>query len=544
MQAAPGRLAVEMTGVSKSFFGQSALSEVDFEVRWGEVHALLGENGAGKSALCSILAGLYRADHGSIKVDGEPVDFRSPHDALNAHVGMVYQEFRLVNEMTVAENVVLGDPRLPRRLRWSEVEESVAEAAAAYDIATDPTRLVGDLSVGERQRIEILKLLHRDVRVLILDEPTSVLTPSEVRDLFHAMDALRRSGRAVVLISHKINELRASADRVTIMRQGRNVAVENLGDVTNDDLARLMVGRRIAAPRTRQAPPASDRPVLDVRGITVAEPDGRLAVDSFDAEVRAGEILGIAGIAGNGQRELVEALAGLRPIQSGRVLLRRTADAGGQDAVDVTGLSPRELIQIGVAHIPEDRRAVGVAGGLDVGVNLCMKSYWKRPLSRRGVMSRAAVRAQEEGLRAEFDIRGGSRNMPVSILSGGNIQKVILARELSQAPVAVIAAYPTRGLDLGAVANVRDILIGQLETGTAVVLVSEDLDELFIMSDRLIVLHAGRITAEFDPPDYDRETVGALMSGSAAAGRSSGDGAAADSAAAGRAAAGGEPCAG
>lgn len=516
MESPLGQLAVEMTGISKSFFGQTALAEVDFEVRWGEVHALLGENGAGKSALCSILAGLYRADRGSVKVDGEPVDFRSPHDALNAHVGMVYQEFRLVNEFTVAENVVLGDPRLSRRLKWSEVEERVAQAASAYDIDTDPRRLVGDLSVGERQRIEILKLLYRDVRVLILDEPTSVLTPGEVRELFQAMDALRRSGRAVVLISHKINELRASADRVTIMRQGRRVAVEQLGDVTNDDLARLMVGRKIAAPRARGRPPASDQPVLKVRHLTVEKEDGRKAVDSFDADVHAGEILGIAGIAGNGQRELVEALAGLRPIKSGTIRLRRSAHDSPQDIIDVAGLSPREMIKAGIAHIPEDRRAVGVAGGLDVGANLCMKSYWKPPLSRRGVMSNAAVRQREEGLRADFDIRGGNRNMPVSILSGGNIQKVILARELSETPAVVIAAYPTRGLDLGAVANVRDILVGQLETGTAVLLVSEDLDELFAMSDRLIVLHAGRIMGEMDQPDYDRETVGALMSGGAA----------------------------
>ena len=517
-------LAVEMTGISKSFFGQSALTDVDFEVRWGEVHALLGENGAGKSALCSILAGLYRADQGSIRIDGQLVDFRSPHDALNAHVGMVYQEFRLVNEFTVAENVVLGDPRLSRRLKWSEVEESVAEAAAAYDIDTDPRRLVGDLSVGERQRIEILKLLHRDARVLVLDEPTSVLTPSEVRELFRSMDALRRSGRAVVLISHKINELRASSDRVTIMRQGWKVAVDRLDKVTNDDLTRLMVGRKIAAPRTRQSPPTLDRAVLEVRGLNVTGEDGRVAVDSFDAEVHAGEILGIAGIAGNGQRELVEALAGLRAVQSGTVRLQRPAGGSGGDsrdsagAVDVTGMSPRDLIEIGIAHIPEDRRAVGVASGLDIGANLCMKSYWKEPLSRRGVMSRSAVRTLEEGLRVDFDIRGGSRSLPVSILSGGNIQKVILARELSQRPAVVIAAYPTRGLDLGAVANVRDILIGQLETGTAVVLVSEDLDELFIMSDRLIVLHAGRIMGEFEPADYDRETVGALMSGGVAAG--------------------------
>ena len=515
-QAADRPLAVQMTGISKSFFDLQALSAVDLDVRWGEVHALLGENGAGKSALCSILAGLYRADQGTLKVDGEPVDFRSPHDALEAHVGMVYQEFRLVDDFTIAENVVLGDPRLPRRLRWSEVEDSVAEAAAAYDIDADPGRLVGDLSVGERQRIEILKLLYRDVRILILDEPTSVLTPSEVRDLFRAMQALRRSGRAVVLISHKINELRAAADRVTIMRQGHKVAVERLDDVSNDDLARLMVGRRIAAPRARQSQPEKDRPVLEVERLTVARDDGRVAVDSFDAAVHAGEVLGIAGIAGNGQRELVEALAGQRPAQAGTIRVRTSPESGDQATTEITELSARGRIEMGISHIPEDRRGIGVASGLDVGANLCLKSYWKRPLSRRGVMSTAAVKAHEDGLRARFDIRGGRRNMPVSILSGGNIQKVILARELSQEPVVVIAAYPTRGLDLGAVANVRDILIGQLDTGAAVILVSEDLDELFEMSDRLLVLHDGRIMGEFDQKDYDREVVGAMMSGGAA----------------------------
>ena len=517
-QAADCPLAVEMTGISKSFFGEQALSAVDFDVRWGEVHALLGENGAGKSALCSILAGLYRADQGAIEVDGKPVEFRSPHDALESHVGMVYQEFRLVDDFTIAENVVLGDPRLPRRLRWSEVEDSVAEAAAAYDIDADPSRLVGDLSVGERQRIEILKLLYRDVRILILDEPTSVLTPSEVRDLFRAMDALRRAGRAVVLISHKINELRAAADRVTIMRQGHKVAVEKLDEVSNDDLARLMVGRRIAAPRARQSQPQKDRAVFEVERLTVASDDGRVAVDSFDAEVHAGEVLGIAGVAGNGQRELVEALAGQRPAQAGTIRVRTSRESSDQATMEITGLSARGRIEMGISHIPEDRRGIGVASGLDVGANLCLKSYWKRPLSRRGVMSTAAVRAHEDGLRARFDIRGGRRNMPVSILSGGNIQKVILARELSEEPVVVIASYPTRGLDLGAVANVRDILIGQLDTGAAVILVSEDLDELFEMSDRLLVLHDGRIMGEFDQKNYDREIVGAMMSGGAAPG--------------------------
>ncbi len=505
-------LAVEMTGISKSFFGEMAVSAVDFDVRWGEVHALLGENGAGKSVICSILAGLYLADQGAIKIDGAPVSFRSPHDALEAHVGMVYQEFRLVEELTVAENVVLGDPRHRGRVKWAEVEDSVATAAAEHEIDTDPTALIRDLSVGERQRVEILKLLYRNVRILILDEPTSVLTPGEVRDLFQAIDAFRSSNRAVVLISHKINELREVADRITIMRHGNKIATENIDSVTNDDLAQLMVGRKIPPPRARQSKPAETRPALEIANLTVAGDDGRVAIDSFDAEVYAGEILGIAGIAGNGQPELAEAIAGLRPVRSGRIRVRSSLD--DPSVTDITELSARDRIQIGVAHIPEDRRAMGVAPGLNVAENLVLKSYWKRPLSQQGIMSNAAAREHEENLRLEYDIRGGARKLPVSILSGGNIQKVILARELSQSPPVVIASYPTRGLDLGAVANVRDILVRHVDAGGAVLLISEDLDELFVMSDRLMVIHAGRIKGRFSEGHYDREAVGALMAGS------------------------------
>ena len=507
------RRAVEMTGIVKSFFGQSALTDVDFELQWGEIHGLLGENGAGKSALCSILAGLYRADRGVIRVGGEPTDFRSPHDALAAGVGMVYQEFRLVDELTVAENVVLGDPRFTGRLKWRDVEETVRQAAADYEIDADPKALVADLSVGERQRVEILKLLHRDVRILILDEPTSVLTPSEVRELFRAMDAFRRTRRAVVLISHKINELRDSADRVTIMRHGERIATEKIGDVTNDDLAQLMVGRNIAPMQARRSKPARTHPVLEVKGLTVSTADGRTAVDCIDVNVHAGEMLGIAGIAGNGQREFVEAVAGLRPAQSGTVSIRSRFGSDDFSPTDVTRLSTRDRIEIGVAHIPEDRRNVGVAAGLDLSANLSLKGYWKSPLSRRGIMSGVAARERDETLRTEFDIRGANAGMPVSILSGGNIQKVILARELSQSPAVVLASYPTRGLDLGAVATVRDILVRQLDNGSAVVLISEDLDELFEMSDRLLVMHAGRIIGEFVDGSYDRELVGAMMSG-------------------------------
>jgi ABC-type uncharacterized transport system ATPase subunit len=506
--------AAELTGISKSFFGEVVLHGVDFDVRPGEVHAILGENGAGKSVLCSILAGLYRADAGIVSIGGRRVELRSPHDALEAGVGMVYQEFRLVDDLTVAENVVLGDPRNPSRINWDEAHDRVAAAAAEHGIDTDPRAYVGDLTVGEQQRIEILKLLYREVDLLILDEPTAVLTPAEVRVLFRTIDGLRQAGHGIVLISHKIKELRAIADRVTVMRLGRRVGTFNMDSRSNDELSELMVGSEIITSEAPSLPSMETVPVLEVENLTVRSDRGTTAIDSFNMTVEPGEIVGVAAIAGNGQHELAEALAGLRPAASGAIRLRAS---GELSTTDITTTSVRERVEMGVAHIPEDRRHAGIAPGLGIPENLALKSYWHAPLSKRSIMARGEMRRLETDLREEYDIRGGSRQLPASVLSGGNIQKVILARELSRSPDLVIASYPTRGLDLGAVANVRDTLYRQLQAGSAIVLFSEDLDELFLMSHRLLVLFAGRVMAEFRHGDYNREVVGGLMAGRSAA---------------------------
>jgi simple sugar transport system ATP-binding protein len=511
MTAESVQLAAEMTGISKSFFGELVLHGVDFDVRKGEVHAILGENGAGKSVLCSILAGLYRADAGMIDIGGEHVELHSPHDALADGVGMVYQEFRLVDDLTVAENVVLGDPRNPSLVNWNDARERVASAAKKHGIDADPKAYVGDLTVGEQQRIEILKLLYREVDLLILDEPTAVLTPAEVRVLFRTIGGLREAGHGIVLISHKIKELRAVADRVTVMRLGHCIGTFNMDDVTDDELSELMVGTEVVTSEAPSRPSAATSPVLQVEDLTVPGDYGEVAVDSFHMAVEPGEIVGVAAIAGNGQYELAEALAGLRRVASGAIRLRTSH--GSDTMTDITAATVRERVEMGVAHIPEDRRQAGIAPGLGIPENLALKSYWHAPLSKRSIMARGAMLNFEKGLRDEFDIRGGSRKLPASVLSGGNIQKVILARELSRSPELVIASYPTRGLDLGAVANVRDILYRQLEAGSAIVLFSEDLDELFLMSHRLVVLFEGRVMAEFRQGDYNREVVGALMAG-------------------------------
>ncbi|MDJ0924178.1 MAG: ABC transporter ATP-binding protein [Acidimicrobiia bacterium] len=514
MTAEPATLAAEMTGISKSFFGEFVLHSVDLDVRPGEVHAILGENGAGKSVLCSILAGLYRADSGAIEIAGERVELHSPHDGLAAGVGMVYQEFRLVDDLTVTENVVLGDPRNPGRINWTEARGRVAAAAEQHGIDTDPRAYVGDLTVGEQQRIEILKLLYREVDLLILDEPTAVLTPAEVRVLFETIEGLRRAGHGIVLISHKIKELRAIADRVTVMRLGHRVGTFDMDTVTDDELSELMVGKEVVTSEVPSRPSAGASPAFEVEDLTVLGDYGGVAVDSFAMTVHPGEIVGIAAIAGNGQHELAEALAGLRRAASGTIRLRISGEL--ETLTDITTATVRERVEMGIAHIPEDRRHAGIAPGLGVPENLALKSYWHAPLSKRSIIARGAMQKLERALRDDYDIRGGSRKLPASVLSGGNIQKLILARELSRAPDLVIASYPTRGLDLGAVANVREILYRQLDDGSAIVLFSEDLDELFLMSHRLLVLFDGKVMAEFRHGDYNREVIGALMAGRSA----------------------------
>jgi general nucleoside transport system ATP-binding protein len=500
-----GPLAAEMTSISKSFFGAKALADVDFDLRWGEVHALLGENGAGKTSLCSVLAGLYRPDDGQISVDGRPASFSSPRDALAAGVGMVYQDFRLVESFTVAENVSLGDPMAAFRLRRRRLERYVGDLAGSFGIDVHPGARVAHLSVGERQRVEILKLLHRDVRILILDEPTSVLTPQEADELFRTLRQMASAGRAIVIISHKLGEIQSVSDRITILRDGRRVGQVDTATSDRHGLARLMIGREFRLPERAEEQQARQS-CLSVRDLRAPGDDGTEALRGVSFKLARGEILGVAAIAGNGQRELAETIAGLRPAIGGQVVL---ADEGP----DITHLSVGERTDLGLAYVPEDRKGVGVAPGLPIAENLVLKSFAHAPFSRGPLLSNRAIDEHARTLTQRFDIRGVRNGLPVRMLSGGNLQKVLLAREISGQPTILVAAYPTRGLDLGAVAAVRQILLEQAQSGTGILLMSEDLDELLALSDRLIVLCGGRVVGGFDGRDVDVDRMGLLMAG-------------------------------
>jgi ABC-type uncharacterized transport system ATPase subunit len=519
-QAVDGDAAADLTGICKSFYGAPANSHVDFSLRCGEVHALLGENGAGKSTLCSILAGLYQPDQGQVVVAGERRRFRSPYDALSAGVGMVYQHYRLVDDLTVAENLALGQPGLSFRVSRAVLEGRARDLMARYGIHVQLDAYVGDLSVGEQQRIEILKLLAREVDILILDEPTAVLTPHESEALFEVMRALARERRSVVFISHKLNEVLAVCDRITVLRRGELVGTIEASDADRHLLARMMVGGDDAAELAEVDPatePAADRgtphsrprpsgpPALRVRGLHVLDDRAHPAVRDVDLDVACSELVGVAGVAGNGQRELGEAIAGIRPAERGDVAI------AGED---VTALSARSRAARGLGFVPEDRLASGVASGLSLDDNLILRGY-RRPSLSRGPFLRPRAIAREVADRVrEFDIRGAQPGLPIRIMSGGNVQRAILAREMSAAPRLLVAAAPTRGLDVGATASVRALLREQCAREAGVLLFSEDLDELISLCDRIVVVYEGRIVgAVTAPTGADRERLGLMMAG-------------------------------
>ncbi|MGH8874778.1 MAG: ABC transporter ATP-binding protein [Acidimicrobiia bacterium] len=494
---------MEARAVDKAFYGVKANDGVDFEIRWGEVHALLGENGAGKSTLCSILAGLYHPDGGEVLVDDEPVDFRTPGDALRKGVGMVYQHFRLVPNLTVAENLFLGHPELPWRARYRWMAGRAAELNERYGLPIRPDARVWQLSVGEQQRVEILKLLARHVRVLILDEPTAVLTPHEAEALFETVGRMRDEGRAVVLVTHKLEEVLAVADRVTVLRDGRLVGSLSTGAARPADLARMMVGRDPQLPeRSGEARPGSA--VLVVAGLRVAGDRGLQAVAGVDLEVRSGEIVGIAGVSGNGQRELAEAIAGLRAPIAGSVKL-----AGR----DVSKASVLNRIQAGLGFVPEDRLGMGLAPGLPIEDNLALKTYRRPPFSRGPWLRRRAFQDRADELVGRFDVRGVRSGLPVRLLSGGNLQKALLARELSEEPSVLVVAAPTRGLDVGASEAVRELLLEQRAAGLGILLISEDLEEILGLADRILVMFEGRMVGLLTAEQAEPERIGLLMAG-------------------------------
>ncbi len=497
-----------MTGITKRFPGVLANDAVDFDAAAGEVHALLGENGAGKSTLSNILTGLYRPDEGEISVYGETAQFDSPSDAIDAGIGMVHQHFRLVPPFTVAENIILGEHRPEARsfvVRPGRIERRVAALGERYGIAVDPRARVWQLSVGEQQRVEILKALYREARILILDEPTAVLTPQEAEALFETLRAMAREGRTVIFISHKLHEVKAVADRVTVLRGGRNVATLTTADATRRELAALMVGREVElARRVERLTPPGESPALSVEGLCVRGDRGEAAIRTVTVVVREGEIVGVAGVAGNGQRELAEAITGMRPPSSGSVRV------GGRKLR--TG-DPRVAIAAGIAHVPEDRLGTGVAAGLSIAENAVIKSYRQRGISRGPILNWGMIREVARDLILRYGVVTPGPNLRARDLSGGNLQKLVLGREFSSTPKVLIAASPTRGLDVGAIETVHAYLRQAAESGVAVLLISEDLDEIRALADRIVVVYEGELTGEFDPGTATVEEIGLAMAG-------------------------------
>ncbi|MEI8104690.1 MAG: ABC transporter ATP-binding protein [Actinomycetes bacterium] len=499
--------AVSLRGITKRFPGVVANDGVDFEAAEGEVHALLGENGAGKSTLSNILTGLYRPDEGEIRLYGEPVSFTSPRDALDAGVCMVHQHFRLVAPFTVAENVMLGDHRgeggkflvHPRN-----VERRVAELGERYRIAVDPRARIWQLSIGEQQRVEILKALYREARILILDEPTAVLTPQEAESLFETLRAMAAEGRTVIFISHKLHEVTAVANRVTVLRGGRTVATTDIAEATPQSLASLMVGREVDVSRRQPRAGEIGEPVLELEDVCAAGDRGGDALHGITLDVRAGEIIGIAGVAGNGQRELAETLTGMRVATRGEIRVHGKVLRGGD---------PREAIRAGVAHVPEDRLRTGVAPSLSIASNVVLKSYRGGAVGRGPLLRLGRVRELAAELIQRYDVKAAGPHVPARQLSGGNLQKVVLGREFSSTPSVLVAASPTRGLDVSAIETVHRYLRDGASAGMGILLISEDLDEILALADRVAVMYEGRVVGVLDATSATVEELGLLMAG-------------------------------
>ena len=504
MPTTAGDLLLEMEGITKRFPGVVANDAVDFDVRSGEVHTLLGENGAGKSTLMKILYGLYDADEGEIRLSGKPVTINSPSDAIDRGIGMIHQHFMLVPTLTVAENVALGLPPAKRFLQdLGPVRERIRELSDAYGLQVDPDAYIWQLAVGERQRVEIMKAIYRDVSLLILDEPTSVLTPSEVDDLFVTLRQMTDGGRGLVFISHKLHEVMALSDRVTVLRGGRVTGRTVPSETSREQLAHMMVGREVQLAPTRLESRAAEAR-LKVKDLNVLGDRGTPAVTDFDLEVRSGEVVGIAGVSGNGQRELAEALAGLRPVVSGEVVM---------NGVETTHRTPKEIRRLGVSYIPEERMRDGAIGEFSVAENLILCDHDRPPISRRGLLDFKQIEDGCSDLVRRFTVKTPTLDTPTANLSGGNIQKLVIARELSGKPELLIASQPTRGVDIGAAEYIHTVLMDQRAGGTAILLISEDLDEVIGLSDRIAVMFEGRIMGTLDQEEATVQRLGLLMAG-------------------------------
>ena len=501
-----GTPVLEVRGITKRFPGVIANQDVDLVLNAGEIHCLLGENGAGKSTLVNVVFGLYQPDEGEILVDGEAVRFTNSADAIARGIGMVHQHFQLIPVFSVVENVVLGNESTKGAfLDLDSARARILDIGERYGLHVDPDAKVGDLSVGEQQRVELVKALYREADILILDEPTAVLTPGEVDDFFAVIRNLVDQGKSIIFITHKLREVLAVADRISVLRGGRLVGSADPSEATQQSLANLMVGRDVVF-QVEKGAASPGEAVLSVRGMTVEDDRGLRAIEGLDLEVRAGEIFGVAGVEGNGQRELVEALSGMRTKRAGTMHITDT---------DATRMTPRQITELGVAHIPEDRNKHGVVGAYSISDNMVLNRYHHAPFARRWFRNPAAARAEAVELIDKFDIRTPGPDVAVETLSGGNQQKVVVARELTGDVKLILVAQPTRGLDVGSIEFIHKQFIALRDAGAAILLVSAELDEILSLSDRIGVLYRGSIVGTFDGADATREQLGLLMASGA-----------------------------
>ncbi|USK51711.1 ABC transporter ATP-binding protein [Bacillus sp. CMF12] len=496
---------IEMLNIRKEFPGIVANDNITLQLKPGEIHALLGENGAGKSTLMNVLFGLYQPEKGDIKVKGKPVRITDPNIANDLGIGMVHQHFMLVDRFTVTENIILGkETTKSGKIDIKKAEKEVREISERYGLAVDPQAKISDISVGMQQRVEILKTLYRGAEILIFDEPTAVLTPQEIKELIQIMKTLIQEGKSIILITHKLKEIMEVCDRVTVIRKGVGIGTVNVSETNPNELASLMVGREVTF-KTDKTDSKPHEQVLEIQDLHVKDSRGLGVVNKLNLNVRAGEIVGIAGVDGNGQSELIEAITGLRKSESGSIKL---------NGKEIMNMSPRKVTEKGVGHIPQDRHKHGLVLDFPIGENMVLQTYYKAPFSKKGVLNFKEIYSKAKKLIKEFDVRTPSEYTLARALSGGNQQKAIIGREIDRNPDLLIAAQPTRGLDVGAIEYIHKRLIEQRDQGKAVLLISFELEEIMNVSDRIAVIYEGEIVAVVDPKQTTEQELGLLMAGS------------------------------